>query len=78
MKSSVSHFLPAPDSVDPARGPQRKLASGVSMPAVGLGTFGSDHVTAQTVADAVSGEDIRDWIDSEGRTRLARCCVSGK
>jgi diketogulonate reductase-like aldo/keto reductase len=53
MASSVSHFLPAPDSVDPAQVPQRKLATGAGVPAVGLGTFGSDHVTPQAVADAV-------------------------
>jgi diketogulonate reductase-like aldo/keto reductase len=53
MMVSVSQFLPVPDSVDPAQVPQRKLASGASMPAVGLGTFGSDHVAPQTVADAV-------------------------
>jgi len=53
MDSFVSHLPAVPDSVDPARVPQRKLATGASMPAVGLGTFGSDHVTPQTVADAV-------------------------
>jgi len=53
VESSVLPFLPVPDSVDPAQVPQRKLGSGASMPAVGLGTFGSDHVAAQTVADAV-------------------------
>jgi diketogulonate reductase-like aldo/keto reductase len=53
MDPLASHFQYAPDSVDPAQIPQRKLASGASMPAVGLGTFGSDHVTPQAVADAV-------------------------
>jgi len=53
MDSFASHFQCLPDSVDPAQVPQRKLASGANMPAVGLGTFGSDHVTPQTVADAV-------------------------
>lgn len=42
-------------AVDPAKVPQRKLFTGARMPAVGLGTFGSDHVTADQVADAVSG-----------------------
>jgi len=40
---------------DPDRVPQRRLASGAFMPAIGLGTFGSDHVSAAQVADAVRG-----------------------
>ena len=42
-------------AVDPRLVPQRTLASGAKMPAIGLGTFGSDHVTQQEVADAVMG-----------------------
>jgi diketogulonate reductase-like aldo/keto reductase len=42
-------------AVDPAKVPQRELFTGARMPAVGLGTFGSDHVTADQVAEAVSG-----------------------
>jgi diketogulonate reductase-like aldo/keto reductase len=42
-------------AIDPAAIPQRKLNTGASMPAVGLGTFGSDHVSATQVADAVRG-----------------------
>ncbi len=41
--------------VDPAAVPQRTLSTGATMPAVGLGTFGSDHVTADQVAEAVRG-----------------------
>lgn len=41
--------------VDPALVPQRRLYTGSLMPAIGLGTFGSDHVTALEVADAVKG-----------------------
>jgi diketogulonate reductase-like aldo/keto reductase/D-ribose pyranose/furanose isomerase RbsD len=41
--------------VAPATVPQRKLHTGATMPAVGLGTFGSDHVTAAQVAEAVRG-----------------------
>lgn len=33
--------------------PLRILSSGAKMPAIGLGTFGSDHVSHQAVADAV-------------------------
>jgi len=39
--------------VDPNRIPQRRLYTDATMPAIGLGTFGSDHVTHQAVAEAV-------------------------
>ena len=42
-------------SIDPARVPQRTLRTGARMPAIGLGTFGSDHVTADEIAAAVIG-----------------------
>ena len=42
-------------SVDPASVPQRVLNTGALMPAIGLGTFGSDHVQASDVAAAVEG-----------------------
>jgi alcohol dehydrogenase (NADP+) len=42
-------------SVDPRLVPHRKLTSGALMPAVGLGTFGSDRVGAEEVAEAVLG-----------------------
>lgn len=35
--------------------PQRTLYTGASMPAIGLGTFGSDHISHQAMADAVRG-----------------------
>ncbi|MGA3046748.1 MAG: aldo/keto reductase [Terracidiphilus sp.] len=41
--------------VDPATIPQRRLYTGALMPAIGLGTFGSDHVTPTQVAEAVRG-----------------------
>jgi diketogulonate reductase-like aldo/keto reductase len=41
--------------VDPAAVPKRRLRSGALMPAVGLGTFGSDHVGPGEVAAAVRG-----------------------
>src|SRR5579872_6029807 len=48
---------PAVDSgagiVSSAQVPDRTLSSGAKMPAIGLGTFGSDHVSHQAVADAV-------------------------
>ena len=39
--------------MDPAAIPQRKLSTGATMPAIGLGTFGSDHVSARDIAAAV-------------------------
>src|SRR5579872_7371754 len=42
-------------SVDPSLVPQRKLYTGALMPAIGLGTFGSDHVSADAIAEAVRG-----------------------
>ena len=47
---------PAADApVDPAAIPQRTLYTGARMPAIGLGTFGSDHVTANEIAESVRG-----------------------
>lgn len=40
-------------AVDPAKVPFRKLSSGAKIPVVGLGTFGSDQVSFDEVADAV-------------------------
>lgn len=45
---------PAPaDIVDPSLVPFRTLATGARIPAIGLGTFGSDHVSGEAVAGAV-------------------------
>src|SRR5438045_9779372 len=41
--------------IDPALVPQRLLYTGARMPAIGLGTFGSDHVVPAEVAAAVEG-----------------------
>ena len=48
-------FTPSPDAVDPARVPARVLSSGARMPAIGLGTFGSDRYGPAEVAAAVRG-----------------------
>lgn len=42
-------------SVDPNLVPKRKLYTGAMIPAVGLGTFGSDRFTAEQIATAVKG-----------------------
>jgi alcohol dehydrogenase (NADP+) len=41
--------------IDPQRIPQRTLYTGVKMPGVGMGTFGSDRFTAEDIAHAVKG-----------------------
>lgn len=47
--------LVAQQGIDPARIPRKRLRTGAEMPAIGLGTFGSDHVPPETVAEAVLG-----------------------
>jgi diketogulonate reductase-like aldo/keto reductase len=42
-------------SINPAKVPKRKLYTGAEMPAIGLGTFGSDSVSAEQIAGAVKG-----------------------
>ena len=46
-------FCKALDGVDPQRVPFHVLPSGARIPAIGLGTFGSDHISGETVAGAV-------------------------
>ena len=41
--------------VDPKKIPQRTLYTGAKMPAIGMGTFGSDRFTAEDIASAVRG-----------------------
>ena len=48
-------FSIAPDGVDPKKVPQRVLYTGATIPAIGLGTFGSDRFTGEQVAEAVLG-----------------------
>jgi alcohol dehydrogenase (NADP+) len=45
----------AGQSVDPADVPKRRLHTGAEMPAIGLGTFGSDRFTGEDIAKAVQG-----------------------
>jgi alcohol dehydrogenase (NADP+) len=46
-------FVMAPDSVDPNLVPKKTLYTGAQIPAIGLGTFGSDRFSAEQVANAV-------------------------
>ncbi|MFP4027966.1 MAG: aldo/keto reductase [Candidatus Brocadiia bacterium] len=50
-KAAETHSSP----VDPDRVPKRTLRTGDEMPAIGLGTFGSDHVSGEQIAEAVRG-----------------------
>ncbi|MEM1210685.1 MAG: aldo/keto reductase [Planctomycetota bacterium] len=43
------------DAIDPTTVPSHTLHTGATVPCIGLGTFGSDHITPQQVADAVVG-----------------------
>jgi alcohol dehydrogenase (NADP+) len=43
------------EKIDPRSVPHRKLYTGAEIPAVGLGTFGSDRFTATEIAEAVLG-----------------------
>lgn len=43
------------EKIDPNLVPKRKLYTGAEIPAVGLGTFGSDRFTANEIAEAVFG-----------------------
>jgi diketogulonate reductase-like aldo/keto reductase len=54
-QTQLPRFNPDPDGVGPSAVPQRTLHTGATMPAIGLGTFGSDRVSAGTIADAVKG-----------------------
>jgi alcohol dehydrogenase (NADP+) len=48
-------FAIADDGVDPRLVPQRVLWTGARMPAIGLGTFGSDRFSGEDIAAAVVG-----------------------
>lgn len=50
-----SRFKIASDSIDPNKVPKRTLYGGSQIPAVGLGTFGSDVYSAHQIAEAVKG-----------------------
>ena len=54
-KHSGKAFATAADGVDPNRVPRRTLHTGATMPAIGLGTFGSDRFSGDEIAEAVTG-----------------------
>lgn len=43
------------ERIDPALVPKRRLYTGAEMPAIGLGTFGSDKYNSEQIAEAVKG-----------------------
>ena len=51
----MSTFTSASDGVDPGRVPARTLYTGAKIPAIGLGTFGSDRFSGEAIAQAVAG-----------------------
>ncbi len=52
--AAASGFPPTmTDAVDPALVPKKRLYTGALMPAIGLGTFGSDHVPREAIAKGV-------------------------
>ena len=52
---TATSFKPAADGVDPAKVPFKTLPTGAKLPMIGLGTFGSDAVTGEQIAEAVVG-----------------------
>jgi alcohol dehydrogenase (NADP+) len=53
--AATQSFTPAPDGVDPAKVPFKMVYTGARVPAIGLGTFGSDRVSGEEIAEAVLG-----------------------
>src|SRR5208283_2933481 len=48
-------FSHAPDGVDPKTVPHKIVYTGAKIPAIGLGTFGSDRYSGEAIAEAVVG-----------------------
>lgn len=55
MKTQNASGFSTSAPVDSGVVPRRVLYTGAQMPVIGLGTFGSDHVSASEVAEAVEG-----------------------
>ncbi len=54
-KPASASFGIAADGVDPKKVPAKALYTGAKIPAIGLGTFGSDRFSGEQVAEAVLG-----------------------
>lgn len=54
-KTDPQPFVIADDAIDPAQVPYRTLSTGARIPAIGLGTFGSDRFSGEAIAQAVKG-----------------------
>jgi alcohol dehydrogenase (NADP+) len=52
---NVGTFSVAADGVDPNKVPKKTLYTGAKIPAIGLGTFGSDRFSGEDIAKAVVG-----------------------
>lgn len=52
---NITSFPIASDGVNPDKVPKRTLYTGAKIPAIGMGTFGSDRFSAEQVAEAVRG-----------------------
>lgn len=74
-------FQAASDRVAPVSVPQRRLDIGVTMPAVGMGTCGSDHVSASQVAEALKGAATGyrhfDWLSACGNEAAVGVSFAG-
>jgi alcohol dehydrogenase (NADP+) len=60
----IQQFIHAPDGVDPKDVPQKVLYTGAKIPAIGLGTFGSDRTAGEQIAEAIAGaasDGYRHW-----------------
>lgn len=51
----MDKFTIAKDGIDPNQVPKKTLSNGSKIPVVGLGTFGSDHISYEQMAEAVKG-----------------------
>ncbi len=54
MSQPTPHQFAA-DGVNPDSVPYKTTSTGARMPAIGLGTFGSDHYSGESIAEAVKG-----------------------